>query len=551
MAGRVDRGHPVATEADFEAFRQQHGYHDFIATSSKTGEGIKELRDAIRQAIPWERLRVTSSPELWKRIREYLLQRRNGQHVLTTRHALRDAFRRQHKGMKFTWADFDTVVGHAQAQGLIWRLSFGDFVLMKPELLNSYAASVVRVARNHPDGLGCVAERDILDGRIDFEDLERLPRETERKLLYAVVELFLDREIALRGGLSGELIVFPSKFNRKLPIIPEPPLREVAYRFKGAIEDIYATLSVRLVYSDAFELKDLWKNAAEFRDARDAICGFELQESDDGEGIISAFFETTTSLSSKVLFLRFIHEHLRQRAIPNSVCRERIYRCAKCGWEVSDHRIVQRRLERGEEYIRCLDCDEKVPLMDLIEEKFADPKLVQRIREIEKEVTDRKDDAVGVTVADAKKSISEFDVFLAHNTDDRPQVEEIAQALRRRGVNPWLDKEQIPPGRWFQDVIQQAIRKVKSAAIIIGLKGLGRWQVVELRSFISQCVERDIPVIPVLLPGVKEIPEKLTFLGDFTSVKFAERIDDPEAYDNLVWGITGVQPWGDARPTPH
>jgi hypothetical protein len=38
---------------------------------------------------------------------------------------------------------------------------------------------------------------------------------------------------------------------------------------------------------------------------------------------------------------------------------------------------------------------------------------------------------------------------------------------------------------------------------------LGRWQALELQTFISQCVERNIPVIPVLLLGVAEIPENL------------------------------------------
>lgn len=37
-----------------------------------------------------------------------------------------------------------------------------------------------------------------------------------------------------------------------------------------------------------------------------------------------------------------------------------------------------------------------------------------------------------------------FDVFLAHNSIDKPQVRAIAVELKRRGLNPWLDEEQIP-----------------------------------------------------------------------------------------------------------
>lgn len=134
---------------------------------------------------------------------------------------------------------------------------------------------------------------------------------------------------------------------------------------------------------------------------------------------------------------------------------------------------------------------------------------------------------------------AEYDVFLAHNSQDKPQVEAIARELRRRGLNPWLDKQQIRPGQWFQDAIQRAIPAVKSAAIFVGPHGFGKWQAVELRAFISQCVETNLPVIPVLLPGVDNIPENMRFLKELKWVRFHNRIDDPEALRDLVWGITG------------
>lgn len=139
-------------------------------------------------------------------------------------------------------------------------------------------------------------------------------------------------------------------------------------------------------------------------------------------------------------------------------------------------------------------------------------------------------------------SSDNHDVFLAHNSSDKPLVKIICSKLKERGLKPWLDEEQIPPGRWFQDVIQDTIKKIPSAAIFISNNGIGRWQVVELRSFISQCVERKIPVIPVLLPGVDRLPSELVFLNEFKWVKFKNDVKDDEALDNLVWGITGKHP---------
>jgi hypothetical protein len=150
--------------------------------------------------------------------------------------------------------------------------------------------------------------------------------------------------------------------------------------------------------------------------------------------------------------------------------------------------------------------------------------------------------SLGLSINVDRQNVStNFDVFLAHNSKDKPEVQIIAGKLKQLGLNPWLDIEQIPPGRWFQEVIQQAIGVVKSAAVFIGPSGLGKWQALELQAFISQCVKADLPVIPVLLPGVDNIPENLPFLQQLNWVKFNE-IDDVEALNNLVWGIKGEKP---------
>jgi small GTP-binding protein len=539
VAGRVDRGHPSVTPEDIEAFRRQHGFDRFLATSAKTGVGVEELREAIKQAIRWERLPVTSTPGLWKAIRAYLLQRRTGKVVLTRHVDLREAFRERYADPPFTDAEFCQVLDHAQAQGLVWRLSFGDFVLLKTELLNDYAAAIVRAARHHAAGLGCVAESEVLQARIDFEDLDRLDdTETERSLLHAVVQLLLDRELAIR---ESDQLVFPSKFNRQRPGLAQPEPREVIYHFSGPIEEIYATLVVRLFYCGAFSLKALWKNAAEFYDELDNLCDVLLSRSSEAEGAISVVFAGRTPVGTKVLFLRFIYEHLHQRAHPGSVHRERVYRCPACGEEVTNRRAVELRLSKGSKTIACQFCDKHIELVDILETEFANTQLLQQIREMERQASAGRTRAVGLTIVGAKESVREYDVFLAHNSADKPQVEAIGEALKRRGLNPWLDEEQIPPGRWFQDVIQQAIRTVKSAAVFVGPQGLGRWQALELRSFIAECVERHVPVIPVLLPGVDDVPSELVFLKGCNLVKFGQDVEDLEALDRLQWGITGVR----------
>lgn len=138
-------------------------------------------------------------------------------------------------------------------------------------------------------------------------------------------------------------------------------------------------------------------------------------------------------------------------------------------------------------------------------------------------------------------TLQQFDVFLAHSDKDKPMVCKIYRKLQSRNIQPWLDSEEIQPGASFQNAIQQAISQVKTAAIFIGIEGLGQWQDLELKTFISQCVGRSIPIIPVLLPGVTEIPENLLFLMEFNHVDFKD-IDDEQAFRRLEWGITQRKP---------
>lgn len=131
----------------------------------------------------------------------------------------------------------------------------------------------------------------------------------------------------------------------------------------------------------------------------------------------------------------------------------------------------------------------------------------------------------------------DFDVFLAHKSSDKPLIRVIAKELKKYNIRAWVDEEEILAGDFFQDSIQKAIGQVKTAAICIGKLGLGKWQQVELRSLISQCVDRQIKVIPVLLPGVHDIPQDYLFLRESNWVSFGDRIDNLDAIKKLAKGI--------------
>ena len=135
------------------------------------------------------------------------------------------------------------------------------------------------------------------------------------------------------------------------------------------------------------------------------------------------------------------------------------------------------------------------------------------------------------------QSESAFDVFLCHNSDDKPEVKRIANLLRARGLHPWLDEEQLRPGLPWQEALEENIESIESAAVCIGRSGFGPWQNAEMRAFLNNFVERRIPVIPVILETADREPELPIFLRSITWVDF--RRDSPDPLDRLIWGITG------------
>lgn len=370
VAARVDVGGVRMTGKDIEDYCKAHGYVAHFATSAETGEGSEELRAAIMQAIPWDKLPRTSSPEVFKRIKDFLADVRQGNRVLVRETDLRAEFNAQASDKEMPTEDeFRTVIGHVETAGLIKRLSFGDFILLKPELLNGYASDIVDTARRHTHGLGAVRKADVLDGRIKLKDEGGLKAADRIFMLHATVELFLRLGLALEQ--DGNL-VFPSKFNRQMPPLEEDPVVEVEFSFEGPVENLYTTLVVKLYYGGIFRLKKLWKNAAEFLNARDRVCGFQLYNEGDGRGRLKVFYAEGVSDDDKALFLKIVADHFTEKRI--SVERQRIYRCSGCGEVVRDPHAVARANERRKDRIFCQDCGAPISLVDALEVLYRDDK---------------------------------------------------------------------------------------------------------------------------------------------------------------------------------
>ena len=257
----------------------------------------------------------------------------------------------------------------------------------------------------------------------------------------------------------------------------------------------------------------------------------------DGEGLVTIYVEPKVGDVTRTQIEAYVETHLSRRALPESVQTVRIRRCPGCGWKV-DPDLIARILARGREVFVCPACQTSLSVQD------RSPRARESTRPKTAAQHHLADVRAAIEAAEAtvrgKAETGDFDVFLAHNSTEKQFVRDLAEKLRHYALNPWLDEEQVPPGRWFQEVIEQAIPRIKSAAIVCGARGVGRWQALELRTFVSRCVDEDIPVIPVLAPGVSELPAAFVFLRELNWVRF-EQSRQPRALSRLVSGITGLR----------
>jgi WD40 repeat protein len=387
-AGRKDRGGLVVSAARMEKFMAERGFcSPLYLTSAKMDEGCEELRNAIVQAIDWQSIPETTSPALYHRLKQEILHLRDSGLVLIRQAELKQRMEMTLRGEEFKLEELATVVSLLAGPGMIQRLDFGGFILLRPEVLSRYAAAVVRMVRSHPQEMGCIREDELLNGDLDYQDFKRLSGEDEGVVLRTLLETFVSRAWCLRQPCDGTAILtFPSYFRRERKEQPSHPSVLVSYRFDGPSEEIYASLVVRLHHTVAFDSAELWKSAADFRTQSGAKLGFAITREAEGTSRLEVYFEPDVDENSRVLFLRYVHDHLMQHA--QNVVRLRHYACGdtQCAEPFTDQVKIDKALAPGGKgKVFCPACGTSIILLDLIEEKFDSPAVKEEVRRMEYE----------------------------------------------------------------------------------------------------------------------------------------------------------------------
>ena len=112
-----------------------------------------------------------------------------------------------------------------------------------------------------------------------------------------------------------------------------------------------------------------------------------------------------------------------------------------------------------------------------------------------------------------------YDVFLSHNSRERPVVERLALKLKQAGLEPWFDKWCLTPGGRWQEELAIGLQTSSSCAVFIGRHDAGDWEREELNFALTQAAKnRGFRVFLVLLPGAEE-PFDVNKLSPFLSTR--------------------------------
>jgi small GTP-binding protein len=408
VAGRVDAGGLRVSRGEVDKFAAERKFRGFLETSAKKNLGCEELKQAILAGINWDEIPCRTSEVLFKRLKEEIIRLKDEGRVLMRFNELRETLQLRLSGelKRFGDEQLRAVLTLLAGPGVVWELAFGSWVLLQPERINAYAQAVIRTLQADEHQRGCLMEERVLKGELAYESsMPRLAGDEERFVLLAMHQTLVERGLCLRQPTDkGNLLVFPTYYRRERPDIVKFPAVQATYRFTGFLDEIYATLVVRLHHTEPFQQDQLWRYAADFKTVSGKQLGVKMTRKAPGVGELEVYFDPGVAMQERILFCKYVHEHLLEHA--RDVERLRHYVC-QCGTPVENRAVAMKRLtawlqsqppqpdatswfkfhnaKKDLPTIVCVECMEQVSLWDEMEQCFASPEIQQRVRDMQEE----------------------------------------------------------------------------------------------------------------------------------------------------------------------
>jgi hypothetical protein len=355
------------TAADVDRFCIQNAIHGgFVATSARSGEGIKELLALMSRQIAWDAMAPTVTTSTFQRIKEYVLSVKESgkEDILLDPADLESKLHSLDPEWRFTTDEMMTAVQHLATHGYVAVLtgsSDKQSILMSPEILSNLASSFVLEARRNPAGLGALEEYRVLRGDYNFPEVAPLTVRNREILLDATTVLFLEHNVCFRERLgSGTFLIFPSLINQKKPASEHVGMVEdVLYTVSGRVENVYAALVVLLGYSNTFTRTNQWQNQAEYEMNPGEICGFKQIAEREGEIDLLHYYGPKSGSHVRKLFQGLFESFLLARDV--TVTKYTPVTCPSCGYRPESAEIVK-RIKQNKTFTFCGECSNRIAL---------------------------------------------------------------------------------------------------------------------------------------------------------------------------------------------
>ncbi len=521
VAARIDRGSIPVSRDRIAEISQELGFDQYIETSARDGYQIEELRKAIIDSIAWEAIPRVTSNELFETIKSFLLDQKLTGRILTRTPELYNSLITSSKigpDSEELRAQFERCIELVESRDLIMHFRFADYILLQPERLDAYSAALVNSVRDEPDGMGSISEVRAKRCQFRMSRDERIAEiEDEKLLLLAMIEDMLRHELALLERTPyGNYLTFPSQATRENYELSALEGKAQLFDFEGSIQNIYATLAVRLSHSEIFKKKDLWKEAITFTTSSGSRCGMYL-EGIEGRGRLTVFFNPEAPEEIRSQFENYVEQHLQRWAIPNSVHRTRLFTCPEptCREPILSSTVLKRH-QRGFNWLLCPNCETRIDITD--DEKPASSITSQtldmdaaadRWRTLDILHSTRREE-VEINKA-LGNPMSYYDVFLCYHPNNRAEVKQIGDQLLNAGMMPWLDEWELQPEQQRDEVLLSQIASINTVAVFIGKNSPAPWEDREVDQLLRTFAEEHT-IIPVLLPDLEQIPKVPTYI---------------------------------------
>ncbi|HLK60522.1 MAG TPA: TIR domain-containing protein [Chthonomonadaceae bacterium] len=422
VGAKLDQPSDTIDRQGLERLCKECGFAGYYETSALNGRGIPELCEAAAKAIDWDRLGLTSRPELFQRIRDEIEARRRRGEVILHDADLHRALSDQ-PPTREEERSVNAVAEQLATQGVIARsrVSTGEPVLvLQVQEIERYAGSLIIAARENPRGVPALELTAISQPDFPLPGIptkERLPRSQERPVLECTVQLMLEHGICF---LHEGLLVFPTLF-APVPTTEDTALPHAVslyYDFAGAIDNIYASLIAWLVLARDFGQIRLWSDRAEFALQDGSLCGLRKVGRPGGFAHVDVYFDANTPSDRKELFISFVEEHVRRHGVE---IREHVAILCPCGEKI-DEEVIRKRIARGDKDVRCPVCETRHELAEgAAAARERNPQIEQQTwalkTEIEKRRQETTEQAVKVIEKAAEIKRAEGPIRLLHLSD--------------------------------------------------------------------------------------------------------------------------------------